>query len=88
MFEFCLQGYDFKITHISSDENISDYSNRHPLAHPQENNQYQEYISFVYKNTCPKALTVDNIKNVTENDKMSQKFKYLIFEDRCLVTQK
>ena len=33
-----LQGYNFKIAHISSDENISDYSSRHPLAHTQENN--------------------------------------------------
>ena len=88
MFDFCLQGYEFKIGHISSDENISDYSRRHPLAQPQENNQYQEYISFVYKNACPKALTVGNIKKVTENNKMSQKFKYLILEDRCLETQK
>ena len=54
-----LQGYDFKIAHISSNENISDYSSRHPFAHPLENNQYlKEYVGFVCKNPCTKALTL------------------------------
>ena len=53
-----LQGYDFKIAHISSNENISDYSSRHPFAHPQENNQcLKEYVDFVCKNLCTRALT-------------------------------
>ena len=64
----CLQAYDFKITHISSDENISDYSSRLPFAHTQENNQYlKEYISFVCKNACSKALNLDDIIQATKN---------------------
>ena len=78
-----LQSYDFKIVHISSNENISDYSSRDPFAHPQENNQYlKEYVSFICKNACPKALTLNDIKQATKNDKTLQKLKYLILENR------
>ena len=77
----CLQGYHFKITHISSDENISDYSGRHPFVHLQENCQYlKESIKFVFKNACPKALTIDDIKESTKNDKTPQKLKYFALE--------
>ena len=57
----CLKHYEFKTAQVNSDENISDYSSRHPFAHPQEKNQYlNEYISFVY------------IKQATKNDKTPQ----------------
>ena len=85
----CLQGYDFKIAHISSNENISDNSSRHPFAHPQESNQYlKEYISFVCKNACPKALTLDDVKQAAKNDKTLQKLKYLILENKWFKIQK
>ena len=84
-----LQGYDFKIAHISSNENISDYSSRHPFAYLQESNQYlKEYVSFVCKNACSKALTLDDIKQATENDKTLQKLKYFNLENRWFETQK
>ena len=77
----CLQGYHFKITHISSDENISDYSGRHPFAHLQENCQYlKESIKFVFKNACLMALTRGDIKEATKNDKTPQKLKYFTLE--------
>ena len=84
-----LQDYDFKIPHISSNENISDYSSKHPFAHPLENNQYlKEYVSFVCKNTCPKSLTLNDIKQATKNDKTLQKLKHLILENRWFEIQK
>ena len=84
-----LQDYDFKIPHISSNENISDYSSKHPFAHPLENNQYlKEYVSFVCKNTCPKSLTLNDIKQATKNDKTLQKLKPLILENRWFEIQK
>ena len=77
-----LQGYDFEIAHISSNENISDYSNRYLFAHPQENKQYlKDYVSFACKNACPKTSTLDNIKQATKNDKTLQKLKYLILKN-------
>ena len=84
-----LQRYNFKIGHISSNENISDYSSRHLFAHPQESNQYlEEYVSFVCKNACPKALTLNDIKQATKNDKKYQKWKYLILENWWFEIQK
>ena len=67
---FCLQGYDVKITHVSIDENTSDYSSRHPSAHSLEDNQYfKKYISFICKNACPKAITLDDIKQLLKTTK-------------------
>ena len=84
-----LQGFDFKIAHISSNENVSDYFSRHTFAHPQDNNQYlKEYVNFVCKNACPKNLTLGDITQVTKNDKTLQKLKYLIFENRWFKIQK
>ena len=71
-----LQGYDFKIAHISSNENISDYSSR------------LLYFSFVCKNACPKALTLNDIKQATKNDKTLQKLKYFIWENKWFEIQK
>ena len=72
----CLQGYNFKIAHISSNENISDYSSR------------LLYFSFVCKNACPKALTLNDIKQATKNDKTLQKLKYFIWENKWFEIQK
>ena len=72
-----------------SNENISDYSSRHSFPHPQENNQYlKEYVSFVCKSACPKALTLNDIKQATKNNKTLQKLKYLILENRWFEIQK
>ena len=80
-----LQDYDIKIAHISSNKNTSDYSSMRPYAHPQENNQYlKEYVSFVCKNACPKALTLDDIKQAMKSDKVLQKLKYLTLKKRWL----
>lgn len=80
---FCLQDYGVKITHISIDKNISHCSCRRHFAYLLENNQYlKEYINFVYKNACSKALTLDDIKQATEKDKTHQKLTYLILKNR------
>ena len=81
----CLQGYGFKITHMSSNENISDNSSRHPFAHPQESNQYlKEYVSFVCKNECPKALTLDDIKQAAKNGKKTSEVKIFDFRKQMV----
>ena len=45
-------------------------------------------VSFVCKNAYPKALTLDDIKQATKNDKTLQKLKYLILENRWFGIQK
>ena len=83
-----LQGYDFKIAHISSNENTSDYCNRHPFANAKEKKQYlKEYVNFVCKNAYPYALTLDDIK-ATKNEKTLQKMKYSILENKWSKIQK
>ena len=77
-----LQGYDLKTAHKNSNKNVLDYASRHPFTHPGESNQYlKEYFSFVCKNACPEALTLDDIK-LTMKNKTPQKLKYLILKNR------
>ena len=45
-------------------------------------------VSFVCKNAYPEALTLDDIKQATKNDKTLQKLKYLILENRWFGIQK
>ena len=51
--------YDIKIAHISSNENISDYSSRHPFTQSQKNKQYFQRV----------WLDMILIKQTAKNDK-------------------
>ena len=58
-----LQGYDFTLKHVMSEQNIADYSSRHPYrAKTDELSTTESYINFVANYQCPKALTLDHIK--------------------------
>ena len=70
-----LQGFDFKLEHVKSAENISDYPSRHPYDKPDErsSSETESYINFITTNACPKAITIEDIKIATKTDKICQK---------------
>ena len=74
-----LQGYEFDLKHISSEQNISDYSSRHPFdTCATKNNENEKYVNFVSKFACPNAITLDEIKHETKRDEMLQNLAKLV----------
>ena len=75
-----LQGFDFKLDHIKSAGNISDYPSRHPYDQPDErsSSETESYINFITTNACPQAITIEDIKTATKTDKICQHLTELI----------
>ena len=74
-----LQGYDFTLKHVTSEENIADYSSRHPYrAKTDRLSPTESYINFVANYQCPKALTLDDIRHETKRDETLQQLATLI----------
>jgi len=44
-----LQGYNFTPNHVTSDQNISDYTSRHPQKNENASNYIESYVSMVTK---------------------------------------
>jgi len=75
-----LQGYQFKLKHVKSDDNISDYSSRHPydVADESDSETTEEYVNEIAAYACPNALTLDNIRQATVTDKFCQEITKFI----------
>ncbi|XP_057292552.1 uncharacterized protein K02A2.6-like [Hydractinia symbiolongicarpus] len=75
-----LQGYNFTIKHVKSAENISDYASRHPhtFSDDKKSNGIEEYVNFTATYACPKAVTLDDIKTQTSQDKICQHLASII----------
>ena len=57
-----LQRYNFDWKFTKIDENISDYTSRHPLETAQKNSSVEHYINFVTKYATPKAISIEDVK--------------------------
>ena len=65
-----LQHFDFTLNRIKSEDNISDYSSRHPHDKPDEeiSEIVEEYVNAITMTACPNALTLDDIREATNSD--------------------
>ena len=78
-----LQSYDLQIGYRPEHDNPSDYMSRHPIncahftkSHDSENSEY--YIQFIAESATPKAMTLQQIKNATQNDLTLQQAAHMI----------
>ena len=65
-----LQPYDFTVVYKSGTDNSVDYMCRHPTkssTHKQERIT-EAYVNFVARNAVPKAMTLTEIQQATNND--------------------
>ena len=67
-----LQGYLFDLQHVKGENNISDYPSRHPIVNQPTDDEIKQYVNFVSKHTCPNALSINDICNVTQKDPVLQ----------------
>ena len=65
-----LQGYDFEVVHTEGSQNPSDFLSRHS-GNNEDDKQgalADEYVNFLAGAAVPKAMTLDEIQEVTTND--------------------
>ena len=81
-----LQGFSFKVEHVSGITNPSDYTSRHPLpTDPEDDTCISEELTAQVRqvSTCSlKAVTLDEIRAATEEDELMNMISKLIVEDR------
>ena len=63
-----IQGYNFQLKYVKSDENISDYMSRHPHDKQPEQNINEKYVNFVANHAIPHAFDIETVKYETIND--------------------
>jgi len=75
-----LQGYQFLLKHVKSDDNISDYPSRHTYdtADGTVAETTEENVNQLAEYACPNALTLDNIRQATKSDKLCQEMIKLV----------
>ena len=75
-----LQGYQFTLKHVKSDDNISDYSSRNPYESADEtvSETVEEYVNQLTTYACPNAITLESIREATKSDKLCQEVIKLI----------
>ena len=74
-----LQGYDFTASHVTSDQNISDYISRHPREDQSIATSYIDaYVNMVTKFATPKAFKIEDIATATRNEVELKTLKEMI----------
>ena len=79
-----LQGYTFIMKHVSSEDNISDYTSRHPITNNSDNtetNFIDSYINMLTKFAVPNVFSLDSIAQATDREKLLQALKWLILNE-------
>ena len=78
-----LQGYDFDIKYVKTEENISDYISRHPDPEQKliESTEVDKYVNFVTSTAVPKSFTLENVTTATKQDKVLQILKPTILNN-------
>ena len=71
-----LQQYDFTVTYRPGEGNPADYLSRHPVTNlPYKRSVAEEYVNYIATNAVPKAMSLEEIKSVTEVDPTLQAVK-------------
>ena len=65
-----LQPYDFTVVYKSGTDNSADYMSRHPTKYSTSKQERitETYVNFVARNAVPKAMTLAEIQQATNND--------------------
>ncbi|XP_031335480.1 uncharacterized protein K02A2.6-like [Photinus pyralis] len=71
------QPYQFKIVHQPGVSNPSDYLSRHPTTDEgiNKNDKIEEYVYFIAQNSMPKTMTVEEVRQKTQEDALLNKLK-------------
>ena len=74
-----LQQYDFTVTFRSGEGNPADYLSRHPVSGmPHKRSAAEEYVTFVAGNAIPKAMTLQEVQEATNQDSTLKSLKSLL----------
>ena len=66
-----LQPYSFREIYKSGADNPADYLSRHPTTTSRkQEHMTEEYVKFVVHNSVPKAMTLDEISQATDQDRI------------------
>ena len=66
-----LQPYSFRVIYKSGADNPADYLSRHPTTTSRkQEHMTEEYVNFVVHNSVPKAMTLDEISQATDQDRV------------------
>ena len=72
----CLQPYCCTIVYRPGKNNTADYMSRHPMAtthsQPRTQKMVEEYVSFIATEAIPMAMSLEEVKCATLNDKTLQ----------------
>ena len=83
-----LQGYDFDIEYVKSEQNISNYISRHPDREQKliESTVVYKYVNFVTYTAVSIAFTLEDITTATKQDKFQQILKETILNNgwKCM----
>ena len=78
-----LQGYDFDIKYVKTQQNISDYISRHPDREQKliESAEVDKYVNFVTSTAVPRLFTSEDIATAAKQDKVLQILKQTILNN-------
>ena len=78
-----LQGYDFDIKFVKTQQNISDYISRHPDREQKliESAEVDKYVNFVTSTAVPRLFTSEDIATAAKQDKVLQILKQTILNN-------
>ena len=67
-----LQNYDFELIYVKGENNISDYTSRHPTGPASDTDINEKYVNFVSSHAVPNFLTIEDIEKETHRDPLLQ----------------
>ena len=75
-----LQPYNFIVVYRKGSLNLSDYLSRHPVQDTctKNHNIGEAFVQIIAKSEVPKAMSIEGIKSVTEQDHTFQELKEII----------
>ena len=73
-----LQHYKFRVRYEPGKANPADYSSRHPVSTSSRTSEITDHVAFVVKNAVPKAMTLEEVENATEEDPILKTVKSCI----------
>ena len=78
-----MQPYTFKVVYKPGRTNPADYLSRHPIeAKYKQQNMTEDYVNFIEANSVPKAMTLDEIIQATDNDQVLRALRDAIKHNR------
>ena len=75
-----LQPYNFIVVYRKGSLNISDYLSRHPVQETciRKQDFGEAFVQFIAQSAVPKAMSIEEIKSATAQDRTFQELKEII----------